>query len=330
MTPSQIVLALHTLVAIRRPVFIWGAPGVGKSRVVASVAEDLGMALRDVRAVLIDPVDLRGIPRISSDGRTVWCPPDFLPGPSDPERGILFLDELNAAPPLVQAACYQLILDRRVGEYRLPDGWAIVAAGNREGDRAVTHRMPTALANRMVHLDFDVSLDDWLDWAERSGIRPEISAFLRFRPGLLHDFDAKSASRSFPTPRTWEFVSDILKAQPPGDVEYDLLRGTIGDGAAAELAGFLAVWRSLPTVDETLANPLGVRLPEEPAAIYALCDAVSRKATADDAEALALLASRLHAEFGVLLMRNVACRDERLEYTEAFQEWARANAQVLL
>ncbi len=330
MTPTQIISALHTLLAIRRPVFLWGAPGVGKSQVVAAVARERNMALRDVRAVLIDPVDLRGIPRISGDGRTTWCPPDFLPGPGDPENGVLFLDELNAAPPLVQAACYQLILDRRVGEYQLPDGWAVVAAGNRDGDRAVTHRMPTALANRMVHLDFETDLDDWLDWARKAGIRPEVSAFLRFRPRLLHDFDARSAGRAFPSPRTWEFVSDIMNAAPSPDVEHELLRGTVGAGAAAEFTGFLRVWRELPTAEEVLAAPLSAPFPEEPAALYALCEAVARRASAENASALTGFAARLPAEFGVLLMRDAVCRDARLTETDAFAGWARDNAQVLM
>ena len=153
MTPSQIVSALNSLLSIRQPVFIWGAPGVGKSQIVAQVAQARGLALRDIRAVLLDPVDLRGLPRITEQGLSVWCPPAFLPTPSDPQEGIIFLDELNAAPPLVQAACYQLILDRAIGEYRLPDGWSIVAAGNREKDKAVSYRMPSALANRLVHLE---------------------------------------------------------------------------------------------------------------------------------------------------------------------------------
>ena len=129
MRPSHVCEALHHLVRIRQPVFLWGPPGVGKSRLVADVARRQGRKLYDLRAVLLDPVDLRGLPRISDEGITSWCVPEFLPHPQDTEEGILFLDELNAAPPLVQAACYQLILDRRVGQYRLPDGWAVVAAG---------------------------------------------------------------------------------------------------------------------------------------------------------------------------------------------------------
>ena len=171
MRPSHVCEALHHLVRIRQPVFLWGPPGVGKSRLVADVARRQGRKLYDLRAVLLDPVDLRGLPRISDEGITSWCVTEFLPHPQDTEKGILFLDELNAAPPLVQAACYQLILDRRVGQYRLPDGWAVVAAGNRESDRAVTYRMPSALANRMVHLDVECHIDDWLDWARANGIR---------------------------------------------------------------------------------------------------------------------------------------------------------------
>lgn len=331
MTPAHIVSALYTLLSIKQPVFIWGPPGVGKSQIVAQVARQQGLALRDIRAVLLDPVDLRGLPRITDEGNAVWCSPGFLPQQgTDPEEGILFLDELNAAPPLVQAACYQLILDRCIGEYRLPDGWSIIAAGNREKDKAVTHRMPSALANRMVHLEFEVSLDDWLAWAQCSGIRPEVSSFLRFRPKLLHDFDPLAASKAFASPRSWEFVSRILDAQPHGDVEYELFKGTVGVASAAEFMGFLAVWRELPTVEDILGNPETALVPEEPAALYALCEALALKANAEIIGGLVRYAERLPAEFGVLLMRDAVCRDTELVQCEAFSRWAANNANVLM
>ena len=330
MTPSQIVSSLHTLLSIRQPVFLWGAPGVGKSQVVAAVAKSMGYALRDIRAVLLDPVDLRGIPRITAEGATEWCAPSFLPSASDPEKGILFLDELNSAPPLVQAACYQLILDRRIGEYVLPDGWVVVAAGNREKDRAVTHRMPTALSNRMVHLEFDVSLDDWLAWAVSSGIRPEVTAFLQFRPRLLHDFDPQSASRAFASPRSWAFVSSILAASPAADVEYGLYRGTVGDAAAAEFMGFLGVWRELPSVSEILAAPLTERVPTEPAALYAICEALASQASLQTMPAVVEYLNRLPVEFGVLCIKQAVCRDTAVVESPAFSEWAQAHADVLV
>ena len=162
MKASAIASALRTLIGARQPVFLWGGPGVGKSAVVAQVADSLSLELRDIRALLLDPVDLRGLPFLGEGGRAEWAIPCFLPSTGS---GIIFLDELNAAPAMVQAACYQLVLDRRLGEYRLPDTWSIIAAGNRDSDRAVTAKMPTPLRNRFVHLDFDVDAQEWSEWA---------------------------------------------------------------------------------------------------------------------------------------------------------------------
>jgi hypothetical protein len=326
-TPSQIALALTSLIPLRQPAFLWGPPGVGKSQVVAQTAAALGRELIDLRAVLLDPVDLRGLPHVNGDGRTHWRPPSFLPTGGE---GVLFLDELNTAPPLVQAACYQLILDRALGEYRLPDGWAVLAAGNRDGDRAVTHRMPSALANRFVHLEFEPCLDDWAHWAHSAGIRPEVIAFLRFRPALLHDFDPASASRAFPTPRSWEFVSGLLGTVPDPVVERELLRGAVGDGAALEFSGFLQLWRELPDTETVLAAPDSAPAPTDPAVAYAICEALGRRASPATMPALTRYAARLPVEFGVLLMRDAVRRDRDTASTEAFAAWARANAEVLM
>src|SRR5258705_1979645 len=183
MKASLVSRALRTLMlGEKQPVFIWGGPGIGKSAVVRQLATDMAIPLQDVRALLLDPVDLRGLPFLGQDGRSKWATPEFLPQDGS---GILFLDELNAAPAMVQASCYQLVLDRKLGEYNLPDGWAIVAAGNRDSDRAVTTRMPSPLRNRFVHLEFEVDLQEWSEWAIQAGIRPELIAFLRFRQDLL-------------------------------------------------------------------------------------------------------------------------------------------------
>jgi MoxR-like ATPase len=175
-----------------------GPARCGKSAVVRKTADDLKLNLVDVRATLLDPVDLRGLPRLSNDS-AVWCPPAFLPKGGE---GRLFLDELAQAAPLVQAACLQLTLDRRVGEYELPEGWAVVAASNRAEDRAGTHRLISPLLNRFVHLDLEVSAGDWQAWAVSANVAPEVRAFLRYRPGLLLQFDASTNSRAFPTPRS--------------------------------------------------------------------------------------------------------------------------------
>lgn len=327
MKPSEIIVALETLLAVRQPAFLWGPPGVGKSQVVAQVAAKHDLQLIDVRAVLLDPVDLRGIPRIDKDGNAVWCAPSFLPREG---RGVLFLDELNAAPPLVQAACYQLILDRKLGEYVLPEEWIVIAAGNRESDRSVTHRMPSALANRLVHLNFEPDLEDWLTWAAKSEIFPRLCSFLRFRPKLLHDFDPTKNEKAFPSPRSWEFASRILAAAPDRETAHGLLKGTVGPGAAAECMAFLQVYDELPDTDAVLADPGGVHIPDDPAVIHAMCESVARRASDDVMSSLAVLASRLPVEFGILLMRDAAALEPSIVETEAFCDWARANSDVLV
>ncbi|PID76177.1 MAG: ATPase [Deltaproteobacteria bacterium] len=327
MKASEIAKALVSLTSIQQPVFLWGPPGIGKSQVVQQTALSLDLEIIDVRAILLDPVDLRGIPRITSQGISQWCAPGFLPQKG---KGILFLDELNAAPPLVQAACYQLVLDRCIGEYVLPQDWSVVAAGNRDQDRAVTHRMPSALANRFVHLEFAVDTDDWLTWAAGNEILPEVIAFIRFRPNLLHDFDPEKDDRAFPSPRSWEFVSRIMKSKPDPTLLGELVRGTVGPGASAEFMGFLSVWQQLPQAREILDNPSGIEIPADPAILFALCEMMGRAAHESVAEPLMIWASRLPPEFSVLLVREAVRHNNTLVNTQAFAQWAKQHADVLI
>ncbi|NKB55094.1 MAG: MoxR family ATPase [Alphaproteobacteria bacterium] len=324
MKPSHVSQALRTLIAINRPAFVWGAPGVGKSNIVAQVAAELGRQLIDIRAVLLDPVDLRGLPHVNGDGRAHWATPAFLPRDGE---GILFLDELNAAPPLVQAACYQLVLDRKLGEYTLPDGWAVLAAGNRETDRAVTSRMPSALANRFIHLDFEPDLDDWCQWALQAGKQVEVVAFLRFRPNLLHAFDPDR--KAFSSPRSWAFASDIVAIQADAAIEYDLLAGAVGEGEAAELLAFLKVFRQLPSPDAVLMTPDTAPVPDDPATVYALCGALARKASPANFDRIAAYARRLSAEFGVLLVKDAVTLTPDCQHSQGFIAWATDNGAVL-
>ncbi|WP_419657106.1 AAA-type ATPase chaperone [Desulfosarcina variabilis str. Montpellier] len=327
MKPSRIINTLKTLIDVRQPVFIWGAPGVGKSQVVALVARKQGLSLVDVRAVLLDPVDLRGLPHIDNNRRACWCPPEFLPVDG---KGILFLDELNAAPPLVQAACYQLVLDRRLGEYRLPDGWSIVAAGNRETDRAVTHRMPSALANRFVHLDFDVDANEWLTWAQGNDIAPEVTAFIRFRPTLLHAFDHQKDDKAFPTPRSWEFVSRIMNQKHQAVPDLELIAGVVGEGAAAEFCGFLRIYHNLPDPETLLESPETAEVPDDPATLYAVCELLSQRTDMSNLPRMMTYAKRLPPEFSVLLVRDAARLNSAIVQTPDFNSWAVAHADVLI
>lgn len=324
MKASAISIALHSLFAAGQPVFIWGGPGIGKSALVRQFAAELAIPLQDVRAVLLDPVDLRGLPFLGSDGRSKWATPEFLPKDGS---GILFLDELNAAPAMVQASCYQLVLDRKLGEYKLPDGWAIIAAGNRDSDRAVTTRMPTPLRNRFVHLEFEVDLQEWCEWAIQTGIRPEVIAFLRFRPELLSAFDRDA--NSFPSPRSWEFVSRILEAQPDRVVEHELFTGAVGIGAATEFSAFLRTFRELPNIDAILMNPTKEPVPENAAAQYAVASALARCASDNNFDRVCLYLDRMPTEFRVLSVRDATLRDPAIRHTLGYTKWAIEHHYVL-
>lgn len=324
MKASAISTALRTLVAARQPVFIWGGPGIGKSAVVRQLAQLMNIPLQDVRALLLDPVDLRGLPFLGPDGRSKWATPEFLPKDG---AGILFLDELNAAPAMVQASCYQLVLDRKLGEYTLPEDWAIVAAGNRDGDRAVTTRMPTPLRNRFVHLEFEVDLQDWSEWAIGAGIRPEVIAFLRFRQELLSSFDRDA--NAFPSPRSWEFVSRILDASPDVCVEHELFAGAVGMGAATEFSAFLKTFRELPNIDAILLNPLKEPVPENAAAQYAVASALAHSATDTNFDRICAYVGRMPTEFSVLCVRDATLRQPAVQHTSAFTKWATTNHHVL-
>ena len=327
MKSSKIKAALTCLLSIPQPVFLWGPPGIGKSQIVRQTATSLNLELVDIRAVLLDPVDLRGLPKISQDGLSHWCAPAFLPTEGS---GVLFLDELNAAPPLVQAACYQLVLDRKLGEYRLPDNWAVVAAGNREQDRAVSHRMPSALANRFVHIDFEVDTDQWLEWAKEYGISRQVRAFIRFRPSLLHDFDPKRETRAFPSPRSWEFVSRLLESNPEPAMIYELVTGAVGKAAAAEFSGFLDLWNQLPSPSDIISDPDGIPVPENPAVLFALSEMMGAAMTLDNICLVMSWVRRLPPEFSVLLMREAVLKTPKIVETSAFADWASMNAQILV
>ena len=301
MKPTRVQEVLEDIIETRWPAFIWGPPGVGKSSIVGQLAENKKRKLLDIRASLLDPTDLRGIPTIDN-GNARWCPPSFLP--QDDSEGILFFDELNAAPPLVQASLYQLTLDRRVGEYKLPDGWRIIAAGNRAEDASVTFRMPAALANRFVHIDYEVDFEDWRNWAIKNKILPLVMGFLSTRKELL--FDMSQTDRGFPTPRSWEMVSDVLKKMGGSKDAQDVILGIIGEGAAVEFMGYCDSAISEETIKKIMADPEKASLPKKLADQYALISYVTGMANNKKSlDAAAVLLNRLKPELAVLLLRNI-------------------------
>ncbi len=322
MKPSRIAEVMATLIDTRWPIFIWGPPGVGKSSIVRDVALAKNLALLDVRASLLDPTDLRGIPMIV-DGRAVWCPPSFLPSDQG-SSGILFFDELNAAPPLVQASLYQLTLDRRVGEYVLPKGWNIVAAGNRSEDSSVIFRMPAALANRFVHLDFEVNFDDWRAWALSAGIHPLVTSFLAVRRELL--FDMGVPERGFPTPRSWAIVSDALMAAGGFEGIRDVVLGIVGEGASIEFLAHCEAALSEAQIAVILDAPATADLPETLSARYALVSyIIAAGAKAKILTSAGILLNRLPVEFAVLLARDLLRLDPRFALQPGYKSFVRAH-----
>ncbi|QKT04022.1 AAA family ATPase [Ectothiorhodospiraceae bacterium 2226] len=265
------------------PVMLWGGPGVGKSQMVAQVGARHDLPVIDIRLSQLEPSDLRGIPFRSGEC-VEWAIPAMLP---DAERhgaeGILFLDEITSAPPSVSAAAYQLILDRRLGAYRVPDGWAIFAAGNRQGDRGVTYVMPAPLANRFSHYEVEVHLDDWVAWAYERGIDARIIGFLRFRPELLYEFDPARNPLAFPTPRSWEFAHNALQkfgGQP--DLLLSALQACLGASTGLELHAFLTNLEHMPD-PAAIARGEPVPAPESLDLQYAVATALvgyARRASA--------------------------------------------------
>lgn len=259
MTPVELSPFLSRLLEsdLRLSLMLWGPPGIGKSSIVASVARQHGLDLVDLRLSQLAPTDLRGLP-VAEGGISRWYPPEFLPRTG---KGVLFLDEINMAPPAMQGIAQQLILDRKVGSYCVPDGWSIWAAGNRKTDRAAVFEMPSALANRFIHLDLQPDLDSFKVWGLSTGMSEEVLAFLSFRPALLHQIDAQRPA--WPSPRSWVMANALrtagLSVEP-----------AIGPGAAGEFEAFCSVYENLPDIQAILDGEITeATFPHEASVRYA-------------------------------------------------------------
>jgi hypothetical protein len=270
-TPNDAKRSIRKCIKIQRPVFMWGPPGIGKSDIVKQIGDEQGRNVIDVRLSLWEPTDIKGIPYYNSQANTMsWAAPSELP--TDPEdNSILFLDELNSAAPATQAAAYQLILNRRVGTYILPKGVSIVAAGNREADKGVTYRMPAPLANRFLHLELKTDYEDWLNWATTNRVHEQVVGYLGFAKQDLYDFDPKSSSRSFATPRSWSFVSDLLADDDlPENTLTDLVAGAVGEGLAVKFMAHRKDAKQMPKPEDILAGKVKKADVKEISAMYSL------------------------------------------------------------
>lgn len=270
-TPNDAKRSIRKCINIQRPVFLWGPPGVGKSDIVKQIGDEQGRDVVDVRLSLWEPTDIKGIPFYNSTSNSMeWAPPIELPTDLE-SNAILFLDELNSAAPATQAAAFQLVLNRRVGSYVLPKGVSIVAAGNREADKGVTYRMPSPLANRFIHLEIQTNFDDWQEWAVKNKIHEQVVGYVGFAKQDLYTFDPKSSSRSFATPRSWSFVSDLLKDDDLNESTLtDLVAGAIGEGLAVKFMAHRKVAKQMPNPEDILSGKVGKCNIKEISAMYSL------------------------------------------------------------
>ena len=274
-TTTEARRALLRCFKAKRPLFLWGPMGIGKSELVADIATEMGGITIDLRMATMEPTDLRGIPYFNKDlGTMSWAPPVELPSAELAAKFpiiVLFLDEMNSAAPAVQAAAYQLVLNRRVGTYQLPDNVVLVAAGNRETDKGVTYRMPAPLANRFVHLELRVDFDCWQTWAVENRIHQDVVGFISFAKQSLFDFDPKSPSRSFATPRSWTFVSELLQDESESDsILTDLVSGSVGEGLAMKFMAHRKFASQLPNPTDILSGKVKELKIKEVSAMYSL------------------------------------------------------------
>ena len=345
MRPAKLLVVLErefqsTESGHHTPVMLWGPPGVGKSQMVAQVAAKHKAPVIDIRLSQMEPSDLRGIPFRTNDS-VEWAVPSMLPdakrhGP----KGILFLDEITSAPPSVSAAAYQLILDRKLGNYEVPEGWAIFAAGNRQGDRGVTYTMPAPLANRFSHYDVDVNLDDWVAWAWEHNINERVIAFLRFRPDLLFDFDPAHNPVAFPSPRSWEFAHNALhKFEDHPELFLGALQACVGPAAGVELNAFIESMDQMPDLDAIIAGEK-VDAPKEIDLQYAVAAALVGRAIQakgqDNAQQvmgkiLAYAKKFKQKEMGVMLVSDMhRAIGEDIFTVPEFSDWANDIAELMI
>ena len=259
----------------QRPLFLWGPPGIGKSELVADITAELDGAMIDLRLGQMEPTDIRGIPFYNKElGKMDWAEPIDLPDEEFASQYpivVLFLDEMNSSAPSVQAAAYQLILNRRIGKYKLPDNVVIVAAGNRESDKGVTYRMPTPLANRFIHQELRVDFPSWQEWAVNKNIHKDVVGYLSYAKQDLYDFDAKSASRAFATPRSWSFVSELLEDEDgDDDTITNLVAGTVGEGLAIKFMAHRKIAGRMPKPEDILSGKEKELNVKEVSAMYSL------------------------------------------------------------
>jgi hypothetical protein len=337
MRPSQFkdFMKKSLVMMPRRAIFVAGPVGVGKSECTAQVVEELGFEMRDIRLSLLDATDLRGLPTIDKDKKeTVWTKPTFLP-PEDYDKDVLlFFDEFNTANKSMQNACLQLMLDRQIGEYKLPERTRVMCAGNRLQDGGFVSRLSSAMNNRFVHIEFEPNLDDWKVWAYKKKVNPLIVGYHNYTKGEhLHNYKEDVDNKAFASPRTWYFTHEILAMGLENGTLYEALKGTIGEGAGSEFYGYMKIYKDLPKPADILEKGKDI-LPKDSNIAYALVSALINHVLEkkEYIHRLIQYSLKLQKEFSVVLVKDLLKTELKNETVSSpsFDSWVKENKDVVL
>lgn len=335
MRPSELSTLLASTIKAREPVLITGAPGIGKSDIVTAAAIAAGADLILSHPVVEDPTDTKGLPWVV-DGHAKFMPfGDLEKAMKADHPTVWFFDDLGQASPAVQSAKMQLLLAREVNGHKIPDTIAFIAATNRRTDRAgVTGILEPVKSRFITIVELTPHLDDWCNWANDHDTDPMIVAFMRFQPDKLCNFQASADLTNSPVPRTWNHANKLLKMNLPNNVQNAALAGAVGEGAAVEFLAFLKICQQLPSIDQILKDPKSVKVPTEPAILYALAGALANRATDKNfpqvAEYINIMCDDGKGEFGVLTLRDAMRRHPEVTQTAAFIKLATGELGKLI
>jgi len=311
------------------------SPGMGKSDIIRTIATKFKLKVIDFRVSQCEPVDMQGYPGVL-DGRMTFHIPEYFPIEGDKipdgyDGWLLFLDEFNSGNKQTEAAAYKLILDREVYKYKLHSRCLIAAAGNLTTDRAIVNTQSTATTSRLTHYRMRVDHKVWVDWANAHEIDHRIVSLIKFKPELLHRFDTSTSELTFPCPRTWEFASKVIINKPTIDhITKTRLAGTIGEGAAVELATYSEIYQNLPTIEQILNNPKsGWKVPKEPSEQYAVTTMLAHNSTPDNIEKLIIAINRLPTDFQVITFKDIYKRTPVLKGHPVIKEWIATHSSEI-
>jgi hypothetical protein len=337
MKPSDLATILGRMIAARLPVLVTGAPGVGKSDIVAQAAKDAGADVIISHPAVADPTDAKGLPWIAKDGDSATFLPfgELAQAIRATKPTVWFLDDLGQAPPSVQASFMQLLLARRVNGHLLPGCVTFIAATNRRTDRAGVSGILEPVKSRFAAIvELEADLDDWCRWAFANDVPAELIAFLRFRPDLLCAFQATADLTNSPVPRTWAHAGKLLALGLPMALQHQAIVGAVGEAAAVEFGAFLRLYRDLPSIDAILMDPDAAPIPEQPATRYAVVTALAMRSTERNFGRVARYAERLTdggaGEFAALLVRDAARKDAAITQTVEFVRLATGDLGNLI